>query len=449
MITQEQFEEFLTLPHEIPAVEFKGPGNRRDNPLFGKVVRAAMGMANRRDGGFVIIGVADHDGILSLVGLTDEQLATWRHDDIADGFAAHADPAISFDSAVYVSNGMRFVVLQIYEYTEIPIVCKQEYMDNSNSNITRAPRSQILRKGACYIRRRYKAETLEISTAEDMRSLLEMAIEKGLRKFITQAQRAGLSLSHINQLSDQDFFDQQLESRASSSIETIKSRGYWRFVIRPNEFNPSRIRFQDLQPLIERTMVSTPGIDFPMLNPEILQRDNNSIGQESRPATFLESWHFYQSGLFVDFSGIIDDWSDRSNRFFGSEQWTPNKVLSVEEIVLRFTGIFDFASRLALTDLYSREEYIHLEVLVDHLQERRIYLSDPTRVGLRLNYQISTQQFFYPHDFLRDELIARPRELALDLAQELIHRFNWQPRKETLEDIQSRLGGPWRPYMGG
>jgi len=83
MITQEQFEEFLALEHEIPGVEFKGAGSRRDNPLFGKVVRAAIGMANRRDGGFVIIGVSDQSGVLSSVGLSDEQLVTWRHDDIS------------------------------------------------------------------------------------------------------------------------------------------------------------------------------------------------------------------------------------------------------------------------------------------------------------------------------------------------------------------------------
>jgi hypothetical protein len=44
-LTDEQLRELLTLPHELPHVEFKGPGLRADNPLFGRVVRAAIGMA--------------------------------------------------------------------------------------------------------------------------------------------------------------------------------------------------------------------------------------------------------------------------------------------------------------------------------------------------------------------------------------------------------------------
>src|SRR5947209_6511941 len=104
MITQEQFEEFSALEHEIPSVEFKCLEFRKDNPLFGKVVRAAIGMANRRDGGLIIIGVSDHSGILSPTGLSEEQLTTWRYDDIADGFAAHADPPISFDFAIQESH---------------------------------------------------------------------------------------------------------------------------------------------------------------------------------------------------------------------------------------------------------------------------------------------------------------------------------------------------------
>lgn len=44
---------------ERPGVEFKNTRGREDKS-FAEVVRAVLGMANRRDGGIVIIGVEDN-----------------------------------------------------------------------------------------------------------------------------------------------------------------------------------------------------------------------------------------------------------------------------------------------------------------------------------------------------------------------------------------------------
>ena len=54
MLEPDRVASYFTLPHELPDVEFKGPGRRGDNPLLGRVIRAAMAMANRRGGGTVI-----------------------------------------------------------------------------------------------------------------------------------------------------------------------------------------------------------------------------------------------------------------------------------------------------------------------------------------------------------------------------------------------------------
>lgn len=58
-MTNQEFASYLALNHELQGVEFKGPGPRSDKQLFAKVVRAVLGIANRRDGGLLIIGVDD------------------------------------------------------------------------------------------------------------------------------------------------------------------------------------------------------------------------------------------------------------------------------------------------------------------------------------------------------------------------------------------------------
>lgn len=178
-MTDEEFAEELALGHETSGVEFKGPGPRSNRQLFAQVVRAVLGMANRRDGGRVIIGVEDNNGVLNPVGLIEHDLATWRYDHVADGIARYADPSVSFDLELKEYNGNQYVVLEIDEFADIPVLCKIDYQG-------------ILRNGACYVRSRRKPETSEIPTQEDMRDLLDLATEKKLQERLALLQRVGL-----------------------------------------------------------------------------------------------------------------------------------------------------------------------------------------------------------------------------------------------------------------
>lgn len=178
-MTDQEFAEILTRGHETRGVEFKGPGPRSDRQLFAQVVRAVLGMANKRGRGWVIIGVEDVGGALNPVGLNDQNSATWRYDDVAAGIAEYADPSVSFDLEIKEYNGNRYVVLEIEEFADIPVLCKRDYQG-------------VLRNGACYVRTRRKPETTEIPTQEDMRHLLELAIDKGVSRYFARAQRVGL-----------------------------------------------------------------------------------------------------------------------------------------------------------------------------------------------------------------------------------------------------------------
>lgn len=83
-MTDEEFAQVMNLAHELTGVEFKGPGPSNEKRLFAQVVKAVLGMANRRDGGRVIIGVEDNESALNPVGLSESHLATWHYDEVAD-----------------------------------------------------------------------------------------------------------------------------------------------------------------------------------------------------------------------------------------------------------------------------------------------------------------------------------------------------------------------------
>src|SRR5947199_2392222 len=114
MITQEQFEELLALEHEIPGVEFKGPGLRGDEYLRAKIARAVMGMANRREGGVVIIGVEERGGVLNPIGLSQNDAYSWRNNDhVIDALASYISPPASFNRSIREFQGKEFVVLEV------------------------------------------------------------------------------------------------------------------------------------------------------------------------------------------------------------------------------------------------------------------------------------------------------------------------------------------------
>ena len=195
-MTDQEFAEILALRHETTGIEFKGPGTRSANQLFARVVLAVLGMANRRGGGLVIIGVEDNGGMLNAVGLSDNDLDTWRYDDVAAGIASYADPSVEFELETKEYNSNRYVVLTVEEVADIPVLCKRDYQG-------------VLRNGACYVRSRRKPETSEIPTQADMRDLLDLATEKKLRQELERLQRVGLIALPRVEPSSTERFEQQ------------------------------------------------------------------------------------------------------------------------------------------------------------------------------------------------------------------------------------------------
>ncbi len=194
-LTEQQFRELLSPGYEPYGVEFKGPGYRSDRQFLVQVARAVLGMANRRDGGLVIIGVDDGG---NAVGLAADQRATWDYDDVAASLAEYADPYVSFALQPLAYEGRDFVILHVAEFDEIPVLCRRDY-------------TGVLRKGACYVRTRRMPETSEIPSQTEMRELLELAVDKGVRKFIERARATGLLTSGPVPPTNQERFDEQLE----------------------------------------------------------------------------------------------------------------------------------------------------------------------------------------------------------------------------------------------
>ncbi|MDA1096767.1 MAG: ATP-binding protein [Chloroflexi bacterium] len=202
-MTEDDMDQLIARGHETRGVEFKGPGSRTDKLLGAKVTRAAIGMANRRDGGLVVVGVDDAGSSLTATGLVPVDVSSWQHDHVATMFANYADPSLQFEMEVLDYRGVKLVLLHVDEFHETPVLCKKQWQVSSQL---------LLREGALYVRSRRKPETTEVATSEDMRGLIELALEKGLRRWVSQARISGvLAPSTPPPPSDSARFQSELE----------------------------------------------------------------------------------------------------------------------------------------------------------------------------------------------------------------------------------------------
>src|SRR5438045_355533 len=116
-MTDNEFADLLEVG-ERPGVEFKNPRERRDTS-FVEVVRAVLAMANRRNGGTIIIGI-DDDG--NARGLSHDQSTSWLPPDhVRQAIAPYADPYVYVDVVVHTVaddgplHGRTFAVISVQE----------------------------------------------------------------------------------------------------------------------------------------------------------------------------------------------------------------------------------------------------------------------------------------------------------------------------------------------
>jgi predicted HTH transcriptional regulator len=179
-------EEFTALvaAGERPSVEFKGARARGDKN-FNEVARAVMGMANRRDGGRIFVGV-DNSG--KIEGLSAAQVDSWANSDsVQEKLAPCMQPRVYVEvEVVALASTERCVVLTVREFDLVPVLCTKDSRDHKADLVHRA--------GACYVRTSHMPATTEVADYPAFRDLLDLAIEKGVREFVRRAQAAGLKI---------------------------------------------------------------------------------------------------------------------------------------------------------------------------------------------------------------------------------------------------------------
>jgi len=170
--------------------EFKS-SNPWSNDFRMTITKAILCMANKKNGGSIIIGVDENKdkGIFTING-SDEQMTNQYSGDEIRKFVneKYADPSVSLTvQKIKIVNSEKYLInIHVSEFDNIPITCKKEYKD-------------ILKKDSLYSRSFKKPECSSSLTSEELREIIDMAKDKAVKKEIEHLKEIGV-IPSLNQV---------------------------------------------------------------------------------------------------------------------------------------------------------------------------------------------------------------------------------------------------------
>ena len=179
-----QWPGLVLEPYETHATEYKRSAPWDD--LKYRIVKTALGMANLRDGGQIVIGVeSDEADRLVATGMNVSHVETYRIDGILEFIDSFAQSRVRARAEIIGFEDKNFFVIEIEPFSSVPVIARKGTRLSDGTNI---------REGAIYCRPAGgKPRTVEAS-AEDLQEIIQHAVDLELRRYLERARRAGAAL---------------------------------------------------------------------------------------------------------------------------------------------------------------------------------------------------------------------------------------------------------------
>lgn len=230
-------------------------------------------------------------------------------------------------------------------------------------------------------------------------------------------------------------------------VDKIKQKGYWKVIIRPTIFKKNSIStIEDCKKIIESCVVSLRGWNYPHINKEgIKVSGNDSIESHCdwESAGHLEYWRFYQSGQFVHYFSMREDYrigEKKLREIQRNNNTESTSFLSILSTLYSVTEIFEFSQCLASKDVLG--ESVEIVVELGDVGGRELFFWDPMR-SLIMNYicTFREENILLKRVASKEQLISSSDKIALDTCMEIFRKFNWPqvPEKVFQEDQKKFL----------
>jgi hypothetical protein len=190
---------------------------------------------------------------------------------------------------------------------------------------------------------------------------------------------------------------------------------------------------------LSQAVVRLRGWPVPFIdNHQPLLRHQDWIGQDigMRDVPHEEAWRFFTSGQFAQLRVISVDM--HTGPAVSSEPIDLGPVIETWEILFYLTELVELASRLALS--HAGSDQMTIDVRLHGLKDRRLISGTPARM-LVGDHRTSAQTITEKRTLQRDFLIAKSRQVAVDISRAMFLRFGFKASQEVLTDYQRELTG--------
>jgi hypothetical protein len=433
MISDNRIRELIALGTESRNVDYKGPFSwaaaGKDEKV--KIVKDVLAFANARDGGLILVGV--DDATCQYVGLSDDEFSSFDQTKFNDFVHIYTEPKHTCNVYRRGLDGKKIVLIEIPEFTDVPIVCKQEAPSSAD------PHKLLLRRATLY-KRTDRATSEAIDDADELRELLNRALLRRQDELMNAINRI------INpQLQPTPLARPQYVAEAAETDDFINAHlanafgasGCWTVTFQPAVYIRNRIlELRFLQGAVRDARVSLRGWDFPHLTPE--NASNFGKGFQSwvdwqGMTRMTEAFRAYESGFFR-WKGAL--WEDTHPAYAGKN------LASLAAIIFAFTEWFTFAQRY-----YERflgiDDSVVFEFSLDRAMGRSL-LSIPPAMPFPAGYTSQEDRITVEGTVGVTELRTDAYALARRYVRRVFEIFNWNTVSEDLiADWQKHIDGKY------
>lgn len=223
-------------------------------------------------------------------------------------------------------------------------------------------------------------------------------------------------------------------------LQRIRSRGHWRVRLTPSSFDSERIgSLAELEEAVQDAHVQLRGWPYPFFERAVVSRVDDYIQGAVAWNEHNELWRLYQSGQFIHYFSMREDWWDDGVPLSSGHRVEPGTHLSLLSTLFSFTEIFLFSARL--TERLALGPEVKVMYSLIGLRNRQLQIFEPGRVSLNQTRRSSEEldELSREVTLAPEELIASAEEFAVDQALLVFERFNWEPARESVLDDQRKF----------
>jgi hypothetical protein len=289
ILREDEICGLIALKEERQHFDFKGP-MRWDESTRDAIdlVKDILALANS-GGGHLVIGVAEDSGTFNLVGLADDEIATWESTRLGNKVRVYSDPPVGVRVRIVECGTERFAVITVDGFQRVPHICKKT-VDRDGK--------RILTEMTLYVRT-VACESRPVQTADELNEIIERAVRTRQDQMLTAMRSAMIGASTTTGADDRSSFNQQITEALQESAEPLPDKSYDAFytdVMFPSRFEEDRFSRAQLKDALSAASVIYEG--WPLLLYE---------GSEKFITTLPDGLRLQYAGSHVGLTGAPDD----------------------------------------------------------------------------------------------------------------------------------------------